>query len=215
MTKMMLLLGVTIFFLNCQNDNNTDHISGNFPQAIIDDVSPSISAKEQAVIELTHRKRLHELSEPERIDFIEEITSYLKTRELIEIVKEDCYENKEIENSPNCLEIRAQCAHLIESNVDSNLSEFNQKIPAIKLCLNEQFIHSNLWTENIVSGFGFIVDYITTMHKELDCPASFERTKQIYDRVVERHGGEKAIQDLLMEDIDNLFYPCLHKYIFR
>lgn len=215
MTKLMLLLSFTVFFSNCQNEKNAEHVLGNFPQASVGDVSPSINAKEQAVIEMTHRKRLHELSEPERIDFIEETTSYLKTRELIEIVKEDCYENKEIENNPNCLEIRAQCAHLIESNIDSILSEFNKKLPEIKLCLNEQFIRSNMWTENIVSCFDFIIDYITTIHKELDCPASFERIQQLYGRVVERHGGEKAIEDLLMEDVDNLFYPCLHKYIFR
>lgn len=215
MTKLMLLLSFAMFFSACQNEKNAEPVLGNFPQASVSDVSPSISPKEQAVIEMTHRKRLHEFSEPERIDFIEETISYLNTRELIEIVKEDCYENKEIENNPNCLEIRAQCAHLIESNIDSSLSEFNQKLPEIKLCLNEQFIRSNLWVENIVSCFNFIIDYITTMHKELDCPASSKRTKQIYNEVVERHGGEKAIEDLLMEDVDNLFYPCLHKYIFR
>ena len=56
---------------------------------------------------------------------------------------------------------------------------------------------------------------MTTMQNELDCPVSLERAEQIYDKVVEHHGGQKAIEDLLMDDVDKLFYPCIHKYIFR
>jgi hypothetical protein len=171
--------------------------------------------KKNLVSNVTQAKRLNELSEIERMEFVNDTFSSLTTRELLEIVKENCYENKEIEEKPNCFNLRKQCANSIQAEADSYLSVFIEKAEKIKSCLNEQFNHSDLSTENIVDNFGFIIDFMSTVHEELDCPASFEQYGIIFDKVVANYGGREALEELMTDDADKLFYPCLNRYIFR
>ena len=198
---------LVIFFTNCAK-NPINSNSANSTSATWD-----TNAKHQ-FIELSQSKKLNELSEMERIKFIEEMITYIETIELVSTIKDNCYENKDIENSSNCFELRAQCSNSIRMN-DSILNEFRQRLPEISSCLNEQFTQSNILLNNVVNSFKAFIDFMETMINELDCPASWEQFNRIAEKVSSRYAdeGEKKMQ--YASKVDILFYPCLHKYILR